>query len=379
MIYLDYNATTPCDPGVVEAMLPYFTEKFGNAASRTHAYGWIADEGVTQARKQVAELIGAGPEEIVFTSGATESCNLALKGVWEMYGSKGNHIITCATEHKAVLDTCRHLQRKGADITLLGVNKQGLIDMEALEAAIKPSTVLIAIMYANNETGVIQPVQAIGAIAKKYQVLFFTDATQAVGKVKISVQEDGIDLLALSGHKFYGPKGVGALYVRRRDPRVRLLAQIDGGGHERGFRSGTLNVPGIVGLGKASAICQEKMISDAARLGSLRQQLEQALLAVAGTEINGYGANRLPHVSNLSFKNLKAERLVAALNGQIAFSVGSACTSAEKAPSHVLEAMELDEEQLYSSIRLSMGRFTTEEEIGIAIATITKAIRELQF
>lgn len=379
MIYLDYNATTPCDPGVVEAMLPYFTEKFGNAASRTHAYGWIADEGVTQARKQVAELIGAGPEEIVFTSGATESCNLALKGVWEMYASKGNHIITCATEHKAVLDTCRHLQRKGADITQLSVNKQGLIDTEALEAAIKPSTVLIAIMYANNETGVIQPVQAIGAIAKKHQVLFFTDATQAAGKVKISVQDDGIDLLALSGHKFYGPKGVGALYVRRRAPRVRLLAQIDGGGHERGFRSGTLNVPGIVGLGKAAAICREKMISDAARLGGLRQQLEQALLAVAGTEINGYGANRLPHVSNLSFKNLKAERLVATLNGQIAFSVGSACTSAEKAPSHVLEAMGLDEEQLYSSIRLSMGRFTTEEEIGIAIATITKAIRELQF
>lgn len=378
MIYLDYNATTPCDPAVVEAMLPYFYEKFGNAASRTHPYGWIADEGIEQARKQVAQLIGAEPQEVVFTSGSTEGCNLALKGVFEMYAAKGNHIITVATEHKAVLDTCRQLQRKGADITYLPVNGEGLIDTAVLEAAIRPETILIAVMYANNETGVIQPVKEIGNIAKKHQVLFFSDATQAVGKIPVSVTEDGIDILALSGHKFYGPKGVGALYVRRRDPRVRLLAQMDGGGHERGFRSGTLNVPGIVGLGKAAAICQAQLEEESGRLRALRDELEAALMAIEGTRINGSKEKRMAHVCNVSFGKVKAERLVAALNSRIAFSVGSACTSASKEPSHVLEAMGLDEEQIKGAVRLSLGRFTTSQEVGLASQWIAETVRSLQ-
>lgn len=378
MIYLDYNATTPCDPAVVQAMLPYFSEKFGNAASKTHPYGWIADEGVVQARKQVAALLQAEPEEIVFTSGATEGCNLALKGVYEMYAAKGNHIITCVTEHKAVLDTCKHLQREGAEVTYLAVDEEGLIDTETLESAIKPETILIAIMYANNETGVIQPVEAIGRIAKKHGVLFFTDATQAAGKTDISVQRDGIDILALSSHKFYGPKGTGALYIRRRDPRVRLMPQIDGGGHERGFRSGTLNVPGIVGMGKAAALCMEYMQSDAERLARLRDRLESALLNIAGARINGSPTHRMPHVSNISFGGIKAERLVSQLNSRIAFSVGSACTSASREPSHVLEGMHLEEERIRGAIRLSLGRFTTEEEIDVAAEHIIKTIKLLQ-
>lgn len=378
MIYLDYNATTPCDPAVVETMLPYFFEKFGNAASKTHPYGWIADEGVAVARKQVAQMLGAEAQEIVFTSGATEGCNLALKGVFEMYAAKGNHIITVATEHKAVLDTCRQLQRKGAVVTYLEVDKDGLIDTDALEAAIRPETILIAVMYANNETGVLQPVETIGRIARKHKVLFFTDATQAAGKIAINLAQAPIDILALSGHKFYGPKGVGALYIKRKDPRVRLLPQIDGGGHERGFRSGTLNVPGIVGLGKAAAICMERMQEDQARLSGLRDKLEQALLTVEGTTINGSREYRMGHVSNVSFAKVKAERLVAALNSEIAFSVGSACTSASKEPSHVLEAMALNEERIKGAIRLSLGRFTTEEETCRAAERIKKIVLSLQ-
>lgn len=375
MIYLDYNATTPCDPAVVEAMLPYFSEKFGNAASKTHPYGWIADEGVAQARSQVASLLQAEPQEIIWTSGATEGCNLALKGVYEMYAGKGNHIVTLATEHKAVLDTCKHLQRKGADITYLEVDEAGLIDLEMLEQAIRPETILIAVMIANNETGVLQPIAEIGRLAKKHGVLFFTDATQAAGKIPVSVAEAGIDILALSGHKFYGPKGVGALYIRRRDPRVRLLAQIDGGGHERGFRSGTLNVPGIVGLGKAAGLAMSLMTEEKERLRGFRNRLEQSLLHIAGTEVNGGEAPRMAHVSNLSFAGVKAERLIAALNSQVAFSVGSACTSASKEPSHVLEAMGLSEERIQGAIRLSLGRFTSEIEIDQAIVLITEAVK----
>lgn len=378
MIYLDYNATTPCDPRVVQAMLPYFHEKFGNAASRTHPYGWIADEGVAQARKLVAHLIKAEPEEIIFTSGATEGCNLAIKGVYEMYAAKGNHIITCATEHKAVLDTCKHLERLGAKVTYLGVKESGLIDINELEAAIMPETILIAIMYANNETGVIQPVPAIGQIAKRHNVLFFTDATQAIGKIPVDVRKDNIDILALSGHKFYAPKGVGALYIRRKDPRVRLTAQMDGGGHERGYRSGTLNVPGIVALGKAAAICEEEMMMEAARQKVLRDKLEGALLGIEGTLVNGSIPDRLPHVSNFSFTNIKAERLIRLLNSKIAFSVGSACTSASQQPSHVLEAMGLDEKRIAGSVRLSLGRFTTDEEIEMAVSEMRKAIFSLQ-
>ncbi len=378
MIYLDYNATTPCDPRVVQAMLPYFHEKFGNAASRTHPYGWIADEGVAQARKQVAHLIKAEPEEIIFTSGATEGCNLAIKGIYEMYAAKGNHIITSATEHKAVLDTCKHLERLGAKVTYLGVKENGLIDINELEAAIMPETILIAIMYANNETGVIQPVPAIGQIAKRHNVLFFTDATQAIGKIPVDVRKDNIDILALSGHKFYAPKGAGALYIRRKDPRVRLTAQMDGGGHERGYRSGTLNVPGIVALGKAAAICEEEMMMEAARLKVLRDKLEGALLGIEGTLINGSITDRLPHVSNFSFTNIKAERLISLLNSKIAFSVGSACTSASQQPSHVLEAMGLDEKRIAGSVRLSLGRFTTDEEIEMAVSEMRKAIFSLQ-
>lgn len=378
MIYLDYNATTPCDPLVVETMLPYFSQKFGNAASKTHPYGWIADEAVTKARKQVAQLIHATEQEIIFTSGSTEGCNLALKGVFELYAVKGNHIITCVTEHKAVLDTCKQLEKRGASVTYLPVGPDGLIDLAALEAAIKPETILIAIMYANNETGVIQPVKAIGSIAKKYGVLFFSDATQAVGKIPVNVLEDDIDILALSAHKLYGPKGIGALYIRRRNPRVSLKAQIDGGGHERGFRSGTLNVPAIAGLGMACSLCMEHMETEGKQLEQLRDTLEQALTGIGDVVVNGSRVQRLPHVSNLSFKKVKAERLISVLNSEIAFSVGSACTSASREPSHVLEAMGLDEEELSGAIRFSLGRFTTEAEISQAIVLIREQLERLK-
>lgn len=376
MIYLDYNATTPCDPDVMAAMLPYFSVKFGNAASKTHPYGWIADEAVNIARKQIAALINASEQEIIFTSGSTEGCNLALKGVFELYASKGKHIITCGTEHKAVLDSCRHLEQQGAEVSYLGVDKEGLIDLFELEKAIRPDTVLIAIMYANNETGVIQPIKEIGAIAKKHKVLFFSDATQAVGKHKVDVLEDGIDLLAMSAHKFYGPKGIGAIYVRRRGPRANLAAQMDGGGHERGFRSGTLNVTGIVGMGKAASICHSDMEKESLLLKEWRNELETALIALGGVT-NGSTVHRLPHVSNVSFEKVTAERLVSLMNSEIAFSVGSACTSASKEPSHVLKAMDLSEWALRGAIRLSLGRFTTKEEITKTVQIFTKFIKEL--
>ena len=301
-IYLDHNATTPCDPRVVEAMIPYFTNSFGNAASRNHPFGWQAEEAVDYAREQVAKLIGADPKEIIFTSGATEADNLAIKGVFEMYASKGNHIITCNIEHKAVLDTCKHIEKEGGEVTYLKVNPDGLIDMKELEAAIKPTTILIAIMYANNEIGTVMPMKEISALAKKKGILVFSDATQAVGKVPVDVNKDGIDLMAFSAHKMYGPKGIGALYVRRKNPRVKVTAQMDGGGHERGMRSGTLNVPGIVGFGKACEIARLELDSEMARVSKLRDKLETSLLNLEEAYVNGSREHRLPHVSNISFK-----------------------------------------------------------------------------
>jgi len=362
-VYLDNNATTPMDPRVLEAMMPYFTKQFGNAASRSHAYGWAAEEAVELAREQVARLIGAIPQEIVFTSGATEGVNLTIKGVAEMYASKGNHIITCQTEHKAVIDTCKHLEKKGLEITWLPVDSTGMINLQELEAAIRPTTILIAIMYANNETGVILPVREIGAIAKKHGVLFFTDATQAAGKIPVDVVTDHIDILTLSAHKIYGPKGAGAVYVRRRDPRVRLTAQMDGGGHERGMRSGTLNVPGIVGLGKAADLCRLEMEAEAARLTALRNRLEEGILSIPGVVLNGHPSNRLPHTLNISFPDRDSNSLLLQFNKKLALSAGSACTSATLEPSYVLKAMGFSDERSYSALRFGLGRFTTEAEI----------------
>lgn len=377
-IYLDYNATTPCDTRVLEVMLPYFTETFGNAASRSHAFGWTAEEAVDHAREQVARLIGAEPKEIVFTSGATEADNLALKGVFEMYSGKGNHIITTETEHKAILDTCKHLEKKGASVTYLKVNNEGEIDLKELEAAITPQTILVAVMYANNEIGVVHPIKEISAIAKKHGVLMMTDATQAVGKISVNVDRDGVDLLALSAHKIYGPKGVGALYVRRKSPRVKVTAQLDGGGHERGMRSGTLNVPGIVGLGKACELCGEEMEAEAKRLSALRDKLEKALLELEEAYVNGSIQHRLPHVSNLSFKYVEGEGLMMGFNREIAVSSGAACTSASLEASYVLKALGLGDDLAHASLRFSLGRFTTEEEIDYTIQAVTAAVKKLR-
>lgn len=377
-IYLDNNATTPCDPRVLETMLPYFTENFGNAASRNHSFGWVAEEAVDYAREQVAKLINADPKEIIFTSGATESDNLALKGVYEMYSSKGNHIITCTTEHKAVLDTCKHLEKLGAEVTYLQVQADGLIDLNELEKAITDKTILIAIMYGNNEIGVIQPVREISAIAKKRGILFFTDATQAVGKVPVDVQADGIDLMAFSAHKMYGPKGVGALYVRRKNPRVKVTAQMDGGGHERGMRSGTMNVPGIVGFGKACEICMNEMESEAKRLSTMRDRLETALLELEEAYVNGNREHRLPHVANISFKYVEGEGLMMGFNKNIALSSGSACTSASLEPSYVLKALGLGDDLAHSSLRFGLGRFTTEEQIDYTISAIKETVLKLR-
>jgi cysteine desulfurase len=377
-IYLDYNSTTPCDKRVVEAMLPYFIQYFGNAASKSHSFGWHAEEAVEYAREQIAGLIGAETKEIVFTSGATEATNLAIKGIAEAYASKDNHIITSVLEHKAVLDTCRHLEKQGAEITYLPVNSEGWITPQQIEETIRPSTILIALMYANNETGTIAPVSEIGSIARKHHVLFFTDATQAIGKIPVNVNDDTIDIMAFSAHKIYGPKGVGALYVRRKNPRVKLIAQIDGGGHERGMRSGTLNVPGIVGFGKAAECCRNEMQQDAERLSRLRSKLESALLKLGDVYVNGSKDHRLPAVSNLSFKNVEGQALMMALTKEIAVSSGSACTSASLEPSYVLKALGLDDELAHSSIRFSLGRFTTDEEIEYAIQQVSKAIMQLR-
>jgi cysteine desulfurase len=377
-IYLDHNATTPCDPRVVEAMIPYFTNQYGNAASRNHPFGWQAEEAVDYAREQVAKLIGADPKEIIFTSGATESDNLAIKGVFDMYASKGNHVITATTEHKAVLDTCKHIEKEGGEVTYLEVNADGLIDLKELEAAIKPTTILIAIMYANNETGTIQPVREISAIARKHGVLFFTDGTQAVGKIPVSVQGDGIDLMAITAHKMYGPKGIGALYVRRKNPRVKVTAQLDGGGHERGMRSGTLNVPGIVGFGKACELAMLEMEEDAKRLSKLRDKLENALLQLEEAYVNGSREHRLPHVTNISFKYVEGEGLMMGFNKDIALSSGSACTSASLEPSYVLKALGLGDDLAHSSLRFGLGRFTTEDQIDYTINAVSKTVLKLR-
>ena len=377
-IYMDNNATTPMDPRVFEAMTPYFMEKFGNAASRNHPFGWEAEEAVDYAREQVAKLIGADPKEIIFTSGATEADNLALKGVYEMYSGKGNHIITATTEHKAVLDSCKHIEKMGGEVTYLPVDREGRIDLKALEAAIKPTTILIAIMYANNEIGTLQPVREISAIAKKYGALFFTDATQAVGKIPVDVNKDGIDLMAFSAHKMYGPKGVGALYVRRKNPRVKVTAQIDGGGHERGMRSGTLNVPGIVGFGKACELCQLDMEADTLRISKLRDKLETTLMQLEEAYINGSPEHRLPHVSNISFKHVEGEGLLMGFNKNIALSSGSACTSASLEPSYVLKALGLGDDLAHSSLRFGLGRFTDEEQIDYTIKAISETVMKLR-
>ena len=377
-IYLDHNSTTPMDPRVLETMIPYFTENFGNAASRNHSFGWHAEEAVDYAREQIAQLIGADPKEIIFTSGATEGNNLGIKGVYEMYASKGNHIITCTTEHKAVLDTCKHLEKLGAEVTYLEVQPDGLIDLKALEAAMRPTTILVAIMYANNEIGVIQPVKEISAIAKKHGALYFSDAVQAVGKIPVDVIADGIDIMSFTAHKMYGPKGVGALYVRRKNPRVKVTAQIDGGGHERGMRSGTLNVPGIVGFGKAAEIARLDMAGDTERISKLRDKLENALKVIDETYVNGNPAHRLPHVSNISFKYVEGEGLMMGFNKDIALSSGSACTSASLEPSYVLKALGLGDDLAHSSLRFGLGRYTTEEQIDYTITAVTDTVLKLR-
>lgn len=378
LIYLDNNATTPCDPRVVDAMLPWFYENPGNAASRNHPFGWKAEEAVDYAREQVAQLINVDSKEIIFTSGATESDNLAIKGVFEMYARKGNHIITVKTEHKAVLDTCDHLEKKGAEVTYLDVNREGLIDLQALENAIKPTTVLVAVMWANNETGVIQPMKEIGDICAKHGVLFFSDATQAVGKIPVDPRAVGVHLMAFTGHKMYGPKGVGALYVSRKNPRVKVTAQMDGGGHERGMRSGTLNVPAIVGMGKAAEIARKEMAQDTERLSRLRDKLESGLTKLEETYVNGSREHRMPHVTNISFKHVEGEGLMMTFNQNIAVSSGSACTSASLEPSYVLVALGLGDDLAHSSIRFSLGRFTTEEDVDYTIEALSKGVNHMR-
>ena len=378
LIYLDNNATTPCDPRVVEAMIPYFYEKHGNAASRSHQFGWEAEDAVDYAREQIAALLNVEDKEIIFTSGATESNNLALKGVFEMYARKGNHIITLETEHKAILDTCKHLEKAGAEITYLKVKEDGLVDLADLEAAIKPATILVSVMWANNETGVIQPMREIAQICEKHGVLFHSDATQAVGKIPTHPRQAGIHLMSFTAHKMYGPKGVGGLYVSRKNPRVKVTAQMDGGGHERGMRSGTLNVPGIVGFGKAAEIAKNEMQQDAERLSRLRDKLQNALVQLEETKINGNVDHRMPHVTNISFKHVEGEGLMMTFNQHIAVSSGSACTSASLEPSYVLVAMGLGDDLAHSSIRFSLGRFTTEEDVDFAIKAVTEGVNHMR-
>ena len=377
-IYMDYHATTPMDPRVFETMKPYFMEVFGNAASRNHSFGWQAEEAVEKARKQIADLVGASPKEIVFTSGATESNNLALKGVAEMYAEKGNHIITAATEHKAVLDTCKRLEKHGVRVTYLPVQTNGLVDLEMFKDAITDKTILVSIMYANNEIGVIQNMPEIGKIAKAKGVLVHSDGTQAVGKVPVNVIKDNIDLMSLSGHKLYGPKGVGALYVRRKSPRVQITAQMDGGGHERGMRSGTLNVPGIVGLGEACAICQAEMPEESKRMAYLRDKLRNKLEAeLDEVYINGTMEHRLPNNLNISFSYVEGESLLMGIN-DVAVSSGSACTSATLEPSYVLKALGAGDDQAHSSIRFGLGRFNTEEQVDYVAAKVIDVVKKLR-
>jgi cysteine desulfurase len=379
-IYLDNHATTPVDPRVLDAMLPYFTENFGNAASRNHEFGWVAEQAVDKARKQIADLIGATAREIIFTSGATESDNLAIKGIAEMYAEKGNHIITAATEHKAVLDTCKKLEKNGYRVTYLPVKGDGLIDLDMLRESITDKTILVTIMYANNEIGVVQPVAEIGKICRERGVIFHTDAVQAIGKIPVDVNKDNIDMLSISAHKLYGPKGVGALYVRRKNPRVQLTAQMDGGGHERGMRSGTLNVTGIIGLGEACAIAQKEMPEETKRLQYLRDKLRAKLEAgLDEVYVNGSWEHRLPHSLNMSFAYVEGESLLMGIN-DVAVSSGSACTSATLEPSYVLKALGLGDDIAHSSIRFGIGRFNTEEQIDYVadkLVHVVKKLREL--
>jgi cysteine desulfurase len=377
-VYFDNHATTPVDPRVLDAMLPYFTETFGNAASRNHEFGWKAEEAVENARGQIARLINATPKEIIFTSGATESTNLAIKGAAEMYREKGNHIITQVTEHKATLDTCKRLEKCGYEVTYLPVEKDGRINLEDLRRAITPKTILISIMYANNEIGTVQPIAEIGKIAKEKGVFFHVDGVQAVGKIPVDVQKDGIDLMSISGHKIYGPKGVGALYVRRKNPRVQLASQIDGGGHERGMRSGTLNVTGIVGLGKACELCQQEMSAESAKLSKLRDRLKDSIMMrLDEVYINGSVEHRLPHNINISFAYVEGESLLMGIN-DIAVSSGSACTSATLEPSYVLKALGVGEDLAHTSIRFGLGRFNTAEEVDYVADRVVETVKRLR-
>src|SRR5215471_1929265 len=373
-IYMDNHATTPVDPRVLEAMLPYFTGKFGNAASRNHSFGWSAEEAVENARQQVASLINATSKEIIFTSGATESDNLMIKGIAEMFREKGNHIITQSIEHKAVLDTCKNLEKHGFEVTYLPVQRDGRVSLEDLKAAIKPTTILITIMYANNEIGVINPIAEIGKIAKEHGIFFAVDGVQAVGKVPVDVQKDNIDLMAISGHKIYGPKGVGALYVRRRNPRVQLSAMAHGGGHERGMRSGTLNVPGIVGLGEACEVARQEMPQESSRMRLLRDRLKTGLEAkLDGITVNGSMEHRLPNNLNVSFAFVDGEALLMGIN-DVAVSSGAACTSATLEPSYVLKALGISEDLAHASIRFGLGRFNSEEEVDYVIDKLPQVV-----
>ncbi len=377
-IYLDYSATTPCDPRVVQRMLPFFTQSFGNAASRSHAFGWTAEAAVEQARADVAQLIGAQPKEILWTSGSTEANNLAIKGVAEMYREKGNHLITAITEHKAVLDPMKNLEAHGFEVTWLPVDGNGHVDLAQLEAAITDRTILVSLMAANNEIGTLHPIERIGALCKQKGTLFHTDATQAAGRVPLDVESQHVDLMSLSAHKIYGPKGVGCLYVRRRNPRVRLTAQMDGGGHERGMRSGTLNVPGIVGMGEAARLCREGLATEIPRIQALRDRLEQRVFAALPDAVrNGDPDARLPHVANLSFPYVEGESLIMGIK-EIAVSSGSACTSASLEPSYVLKGLGLGDELAHSSIRFSLGRFTTEAEVDFAADRVVAEVKRLR-
>jgi cysteine desulfurase len=377
-IYMDNHATTPVDPRVLEEMLPYFSDKFGNAASRNHVFGWVAEEAVEQARERIAKLVGANTKEIIFTSGATESDNLAIKGVAEMYREKGNHIITAVTEHKAVLDTGKRLEKYGYRVTYLPVMKDGQIDMDDLKRAMDDKTILVTLMAANNEIGVLQPIAEIGKLCHERGVLFHSDATQAVGKIPIDVQKMGIDLMSISGHKMYGPKGVGALYVRRKNPRVQVSPIIDGGGHERGMRSGTLNVPGIVGLGKACALCHEEMPQESKRLSGLRDRLKDKIMGqLDEVYLNGSMEHRLPNNLNISFAYVEGESLLMGIN-DIAVSSGSACTSATLEPSYVLKALGTGDDLAHSSIRFGIGRFNTEAEVDYVAERVIEVVRRLR-
>jgi cysteine desulfurase len=376
-IYLDYNATTPCDAQVLETMLPFFSAHFGNAASKGHAHGWFAEEAVAQAREQLANLIGADASEIIFTSGATESINLAIRGIAEKHAAKGRHIITISTEHKAVLDVCDYLQLSGFEITTLPVNQFGMIELAQLRAAIQKDTILIAAMYANNETGIVHPIAEIGAIAKQYGIPFLCDATQAVGKIPMHIIRDGIDMMAFSAHKMYGPKGIGVLYIRKKNPKIDIAPLLYGGGHERKLRSGTLNVPGIVGMGKAAEVSQIIMASEALRLSQLRDLFWQEIMNIPGVEWNGKKDASLAHVANICFNFEGGDKLIKMISKHVSVSSGSACSSASVEPSHVLRAMGLSDAKAHSSIRFSFGRFTTLQEVVTTIDVVKSAVMRL--